>query len=196
MNVENLKKLALFLWDLPEEDARLRFEMGDFNDRHSGPLELVKDEHMCETASCAIGWGPSAGILPTDADKHWISYSNNHFVQSSTMEWYWMFSSEWKDHDNSPRGAAKRILWLLEKGKVPEEYYPSVIKIKYTLGEEGYYENYDSNGFRARKHSVGLYKDWIPDAIQSRDSLRVPVLDQNQPPEGGDQNQPSFSDPV
>lgn len=188
MNVENLKKLALFLWDLPEEDATKRFDMEDFNSRHGHPSDLVADKHICETASCAIGWGPTAGIMPTVADRFWNDYSDNHFQRCGTLEWYWMFSSGWSEIDNTPKGAAKRILWLLEKSEVPE-VYKQVAK-PYYIHTNGYsYEDYGDEATEFKKQSVELYKDWIPDAIQSRESLRQPVLDQVQPSEGGDISQ-------
>lgn len=31
-------------------------------------------------------------------------------------EWYWLFSDEWQMSDNTPRGAAKRIVHFVKKG--------------------------------------------------------------------------------
>jgi len=35
--------------------------------------------------------------------------------------WSWLFSDIWKDSDNTPHGAAKRILWLIQFG-VPMDW--------------------------------------------------------------------------
>ncbi len=195
MNVENLKKLALFLWDLPEEDATKRFDMLQFNTEHTNPHELLEDKNVCKTASCAIGWGPTAGIIPTPDDYNWGVYCINNLEDTGTKEWYWMFSSSWSPegshnlgYDNTPKGAAKRILWLLEGRPIPNCWSEGLY-----CDEVG--RAMDDN-LCDRESAIELYKDWIPDAIQSRDSLRVPVLDQNQPPEGGSQDQQNTSDPV
>lgn len=160
---DNLEKLAFFMWDMPEQDAVDRFSMFDFNTRHSHPLDALADEHICETVSCAIGWGPSAGIMPTEQDKWWHDYSDNHFARCMTPHWCWMFSSHWKEFDNTPKGVAKRIFWYLEKG-VPEcfsHHLKAEVKAFY---EDGYGYVMDVG----REQGMALYKDWTPTAILNR----------------------------
>lgn len=135
LNRPNLFRLALFLYDLREPD---RFSMRWFCGRLDGitPAELCSssksyyevnllDEptditNECGTVGCAIGWGPAAGIIPRAIDQDWLDYSRQ-FMETPGMvvdssAWLWCFSEDWADVDNSPRGAAKRILWLLLRG--------------------------------------------------------------------------------
>lgn len=42
-------------------------------------------------------------------------------LEDMSVEWNWLFGSEWEDVDNTPKGAAKRIRIFLESG-VPEAF--------------------------------------------------------------------------
>lgn len=172
MNRENLEKLARFLWNLPEEDATKRFDMKDFNTRHGSPLSLVGDKEICETASCAVGWGPTAGILPTKEDSTWVDYCDNHICEGNTPEWYWMFSSAWREIDNTPKGAAKRIFWLLENG-VPTRYMLSSI-----MRSNGFVlDRHGEDSIQVRRELVEIHKDWTPSCLKGNgnDSSQINV---------------------
>jgi hypothetical protein len=167
MNVENLKKLALFLWDLPHEDAEYRFGMSNFNSRHEDPFSLLADKNVCSTVSCAIGWGPTAGIKPQWGDHTWNKYSNRHFARPCTREWNWMFSGFWSDTDNTPKGAAKRIFWFLERGGVPPVFFEAQSESKWKDGEYN-----DSYCDKQRDICFEMYKDWTPQTIKDREVVK------------------------
>lgn len=89
--------------------------------RHNGGV----DQFPCGTAACAVGHGPAAGILfdPSEIDygtPDWDKYSQR-FADTETPEWQWMFSGLWSDRDDSHRGAAARIRYLLDGNTIPEK---------------------------------------------------------------------------
>lgn len=109
MNVENLRTLADYLLR-PKLEAS--FDMNEYAENGYTP-------HMtCGSVGCAVGHGPYAGILPL-AGELWHQYSDRAFG-ADTVEW--CFSSTWRRYDNTPEGAAHRILYLLKHGKPPKEW--------------------------------------------------------------------------
>jgi hypothetical protein len=80
-----------------------------------------KGPAVCGTCACALGHGLAAGIAPlaplaevTFQWSFWQSYSEQ-FVDGD-RQWQWCFSDAWGDFDNSHRGAAARIRYLLANG--------------------------------------------------------------------------------
>lgn len=117
----NLVKLARFLSEEPIEAER--FDMDHFSVLKTGDgqvLRCVDPMHQgsaCGAVCCAIGWGPSAGIA-ADGEFSWWSYCDRNFIEAPEdveppEEWEWCFGSGWSATDNTAKGAAKRILWLL-----------------------------------------------------------------------------------
>lgn len=111
----NLHRLAVYLWDLPQAV----FDMADYSvDGHS-PSE------GCGTIGCAVGYGPNAGIAANNGDTDWIYYLERVFISHAQdpdeQLWSWCFSDEWAEKDNSPRGAACRILYMLRYG-LPDDW--------------------------------------------------------------------------
>lgn len=116
MNRDNLKKLADYLLS---GNLKSEFNMLHYADENNnGSNEIGK--LTCGVVGCAVGHGPYAGI-----EKHsyecWDSYVIRVFGAESAM-FSWCFSSDWTGVDNTPEGAAKRILYTLEHG-VPLDYY-------------------------------------------------------------------------
>jgi hypothetical protein len=125
---ENLKKLADYLLkgELKAEFGMRRFTDDD-NDFNAN----------CGTIGCAVGHGPYAGI-----EKHkgetWPQYSHRCFIEfgkdpKRNIAWEWCFSGYWTDIDNSPQGAGKRILILLNKG-LPKNWRDQIhgdVKLEY-----------------------------------------------------------------
>jgi hypothetical protein len=122
----NLRKLADYLLKLPENYKG--FDMGTFlcvsEEDYYELEELVQDYGLynkafyeCGTVGCAIGHGPLAGIPMNEVESVglWAGYSYRTLVQVG-KKWDWCFSADWAQVDNTPQGAAKRILWLLDKG--------------------------------------------------------------------------------
>ena len=80
-------------------------------------------QHECGTVGCAIGHGPAAGIKIPDGCYGWSKYAERMFGMDSSeyMEeaFTYMFASSWKWYDNTPEGAARRILAFLDNNCVP-----------------------------------------------------------------------------
>ncbi len=126
----NLRKLADYLWMLPEEYQRFRMEVFSLAevDGWKEPTTVCSllEAHQCGSVGCAVGHGPLAGIGIEVFDKYeglWNAYCDEVFIERSfdPEAWDWCFSSDWSRVDNTPQGAAKRILWLLDKG-LPDDW--------------------------------------------------------------------------
>jgi hypothetical protein len=109
----NLVKLARFLYTEPIEAENFRMTCYDSN----GSDCAVAIEPKCGTAGCAIGWAPRAGVMPLKHET-WGNFADRALGDDPDF-WLWCFAFDWFPRDNTPRGAAKRILWALVKG-VPD----------------------------------------------------------------------------
>ena len=117
MNVTNLKLLADYLLALPEDYQH--FDMGVFSDVDLLPIDVILSEQpSCNTAGCAVGHAPYVKGLPKPFDdESWWEYSERIFGMSwQDEDWEWCFDSDWGCVDNTPHGAAKRILQLISTG--------------------------------------------------------------------------------
>jgi hypothetical protein len=107
------------------------FDMAEYYQFGKGiwPLtSLLRDSllirYECGTIACAVGHGPGAGIMPTLADETWPNYAERVFGAFSDpaediLVHAWCFDGIWSEHDNTPEGAAKRIIYMLDHGGVP-----------------------------------------------------------------------------
>jgi hypothetical protein len=111
----NLVKLARFLYTEPIEAKQ--FRMSGFCT--ASPEYVATIERGCGTAGCAVGWGPAAGIAPLSCSENWDAYTDRVFGDDGDL-WSWCFAPDWDAVDNTPKGAAKRILWALLNG-MPSE---------------------------------------------------------------------------
>lgn len=134
---ENLEKLATYLEQLPVDYKH--FDMGDYyngqalmTDEQLTDYALNNggvDKYNCGAVACAVGHGPSAGILfkPSEITWYnapdWNKYSLNFIAETGNLEYQWLFGSEWENVDNTHRGAAARIRYLLD-GKPPRRCGP------------------------------------------------------------------------
>jgi hypothetical protein len=122
----NLVKLARFLFtEIPQE----RFDMGDFASDFDPP-----QLHSCGAVGCAVGWGPAAGVELlkseiiqssesepcVDCYIDWYQYADRAFGGDRLYDW--CFNAGWRPYDNTPSGAAKRILWALTNG-IPSHHW-------------------------------------------------------------------------
>ena len=114
MNEKNLKKLATYLAKLPVGYGQ--FSMFDYISDGTPPVDAKEID--CGTVACAIGHGPAAGIKAKQ-EEPWSCYEERVFALTSS-QWDWCFHSEWRFTDDTPQGAAKRILYMLENG-VPDD---------------------------------------------------------------------------
>lgn len=131
MNQENLDKLATYLEQLPVDYKHFDME-GYYDKDHQLTREQALDYALnnggvdkfdCGTVACAVGHGPAAGILLTLNETtifgapDWDRYSKR-FADGGDFEW--LFSSYWADMDNTHRGAAARIRYLLAGNEIPD----------------------------------------------------------------------------
>jgi hypothetical protein len=109
MNEKNLRRLAKYL---QSRSLKADFIMSYYSRKQ--PLGYGIGN--CGTAGCAVGHGPYAGIRKLKKED-WLSYSVRVFgLERHSREWDWCFSGLWASKDNTPKGAAKRILTLLKSG--------------------------------------------------------------------------------
>ena len=123
MNKTNLKLLADYLLALPEDYQH--FDMGNWHKSHFRPIGIIASGNSsCNTAGCAVGHAPYVQGLPKPFDdENWWDYSERIFgMEDVDTEWDWCFDSAWENVDNTPHGAAKRILQLISTG-LPEDAY-------------------------------------------------------------------------
>lgn len=119
MNTENLLKLATYLLS---GELKAEFDMISFTDSVL-PIEQANFKTECGTVGCAAGHGPYAGI-PKHSTETWTEYIGRvfdvHVIPNTPntlyMEWDWLFGADWREIDNTPQGAAKRILYLIRHG--------------------------------------------------------------------------------
>lgn len=135
MNHINLAKLATKLESLPKNYAA--FTMSTFLEGTDGAAiqryaEHNGGVHECGAVACAIGHGPAAGILFPAPDlapelwehcnPNWSQYSSRYLIDRGThpAEWEWCFGGLWELVDDTHRGAAARIRYLLDGRKIPQ----------------------------------------------------------------------------
>lgn len=127
MNTENLKKLATYLLQLPEDYKH--FSMTSYFEFFRGEMfyasletnEVISDPNAineCRTVACALGHGPVAGIYtPDKIYDDWEDYCIEEFgFDGDSLEYDWCFAGAWHKTDDTPHGAAKRILYMIEYG--------------------------------------------------------------------------------
>lgn len=96
-----------------------------------GPQEFYIDptKTECGSVGCVIGHATYV-IDPKTPFESWFDYSIRVFgITGSCVcgdRWDWCFSSEWALIDNTPEGAGKRIMWLLERG-LPDDAFDQII---------------------------------------------------------------------
>ena len=114
MNRTNLIKLANGLFKHKSYGAR--FDMRQFCSSES--FYYTTD---CGTVGCAVGFGPFCGI-PKFSYETWREYSYKFIDPFYNSDWAWCFGSAWSTCDNTRKGAARRITYLLRNGKPPESF--------------------------------------------------------------------------
>ena len=80
----------------------------------------------CDSVGCVLGH--CVGLDPNpDGIARWEDEGINFFKWSAnftglSVGWAWCFSGKWVRTDNTPKGAALRIEWLLKHG-LPKDWY-------------------------------------------------------------------------
>tara|TARA_Y100001001_G_C8000065_1_gene305949 strand:- start:1052 stop:1474 length:423 start_codon:yes stop_codon:yes gene_type:complete len=118
-NRSNFKKLAAFLETVDDDQFNMNVFFRDYDIVEND--YLVEGKTTCGTVACAAGWGPAAGILAADNCQYWGDYICDMFLDGEGLSsgldlnpvYRWVFSEAWSVADNSPKGAAARIRWML-----------------------------------------------------------------------------------
>ena len=113
MHESNLRRIAAYLM---AGNFRARFSMGQYSDRGCSPGGTD-----CGTCGCLVGFGPDAGVEKL-ADEDWLDYARRQLgiITESPID-LWLSAGGWRCTDNTPEGAARRALWMLEHG-VPDDH--------------------------------------------------------------------------
>lgn len=117
---DNLKKLATYLLS---GKLKADFDMRYFSNDISISTRAGIYDPTCGSIGCAIGHGPYAGI--PKIDEAWDEYAERVFGVESHPScpthriFGWLFGSKWTDIDNTPEGAAKRIIYYLKHEDIP-----------------------------------------------------------------------------
>jgi hypothetical protein len=127
MNIENLEKLARFLLALPSDYQH--FAMDSYFRIDSAAYRRAPKEDNpanCGAVACAIGHAVTAG-LPMTEDESFYHYSLRVFgldAEDDEHIWDWCFDPDWQHFDNTPAGAADRILYAIDN-EIPTEFFVS-----------------------------------------------------------------------
>lgn len=158
MNRENFLTLAEYLFKLPNNFEY--FDMSQFsaikNTNKNSPCEFKKIIRFmdlnkfktCSLCHCALGMAIEAGFKPLRTDRGWRDYCLRVFdVGFHSPEYSWCFCEEWKKADNTPLGAAARIMYMLKNG-VPDSFNESVTNL---IPFVTIYENYKTQNKKDEK---------------------------------------------
>lgn len=127
LSPEHRERLAA-LADLLETVEPERFDMEDFYIAGDVvghlPTEAVQLPHECNTTGCALGWAVT--LFRPLGYEDWYAYAERIFgvigvPGQSEPTYRWLFHYRWEQRDNTPRGAAARIRYLLDHG-LPEDW--------------------------------------------------------------------------
>ena len=131
MNKQNLLKLADFLENNVTQEM---FNMDSYRMHENGACTQFYSKTECGTVGCALGWSPLIeGLEFTDAeynvnskDYSFYNYCDRVFNLDDNSnyrspQWDFLFSAEWTKFDNTPKGAANRIKFLVSEG-VPSDF--------------------------------------------------------------------------
>lgn len=123
----NLRKLSDYLKSLPADYQR--FSMASYYELDVDSVEYRSYNYVrkveCGSVACAVGHGPSAGVIISGMYKYmmsWTEYARQAFGAESNQVWQWLFSDKWAETDDTIIGTANRIDWTLEHDVIPADY--------------------------------------------------------------------------
>ncbi len=95
--------------------------------------------HIGPVVAGPIGFGPIAGVTPLPGEDDWDIYCARAFgLKRDEPAWEWAIGTGWRHTDLRPRGAALRMMYLLDYA-VPNDW-------EALMGGRGECD-YDDNGF-------------------------------------------------
>lgn len=134
---QNLKELAKYLYNLGEtyEGFHMSHYMTDIGEKSLNPPDATgKDFHICGAVGCAVGHGPQVKTIKQPKfSPSWNQYCEQAFgipvvfIHESLPAFAWCFDSDWSNMDNTPQGAALRIMGYLDDFMLSDELIFSVI---------------------------------------------------------------------
>lgn len=140
MNRANLQTLATFL---AYDPRGVDFDMSVYTD---SPGWCEEDMADCGTVGCAVGH--AAFVFEKRIGERWDNFSCRvlEFDLATARDsrlWDWCFSANWHSYDNSRKGAAQRIQYLLDVG-VPDKWRVSHKSVALYLHTEVHRPDNDS----------------------------------------------------
>lgn len=149
--INNLLSLARYLAALPEDYAQ--FEMECYRSADSADLNASEEDREdqalgrlpCGTSACAAGHGPISTGKVRRPGEDWDEYIARVFGTMPTNYNRFLFSAWWTDVDNTPHGAAARIVHLAVLASEPLSNLPRTFHLPQ-----------DSN--TPREEIIGQYK--------------------------------------
>ncbi len=157
INADSAFKLVL------NEEQQERFAYADTALSRNACI-LLEGENMtvyssCGTTACAVGHGPLAGI-PTLPNESWTDYEERVFgvsqislEQENESAWEFLFGSAWRfyKYNNTAKGSALRIRWLLAGKKVNYHFYGNAGYIKANDGNQPWFDGVDLSTIKTRE---------------------------------------------
>lgn len=122
MNEKNLRILGEYLISLPDDYKY--FDMSDFC-KSLAEIRLTPNQAERGKIGDPLWHAIKAGIKPKSnrAKTSWVAFCYEAMgISFCGIEGDWCFSPRWELADNSPQGAGRRILWLLEHG-LPDDWH-------------------------------------------------------------------------
>ena len=125
MNKKNLLKLAAFLEKLPQA----KFDMLSYRLTKGMTATNFYSLDNCGTIGCAMGYAPFVkGLEVEEEDFYKSALDFNNYCRrifrididycGKKSRWKFIFSYQWRNADNTPQGAAKRIRYLVKNPKL------------------------------------------------------------------------------
>lgn len=138
------KRRLLALADLLDRVKEVRFDMIAYRYGGINQDELIEPE--CETTACAVGWATVVmkkfrANIPLNCLEvggiHWANVCYWLGCFENSRMWGYLFSGQWRDTDNTPTGAAKRIRWVVAHNGIPTNWEAQMIGSAPLLYMEG-----------------------------------------------------------
>jgi len=120
MNKENLLKLAKFLDELPEDYKHFNMHSWATSEKVDVDPDQLLDTNIykCGYVACAVGHAPQAlGLMVEDLRDFYVwSDFVEEYLCSDWKTAEWLFGAFWEKVDNTPKGVAKRIRYVIKNG--------------------------------------------------------------------------------